>query len=166
MKNLLKLFSVLMVMIGSIAFGQTIDPRGILEHQTVQKEGQRYGIICYLETKEFYKDGISESQFVENVLSYQFDNGERPEDFKKFLGSIYKLHTMRADNNTVYDNVDSVAFANFTNSALKYYKAGLSKEENLSTVFTQGSKIKPPKNGWLNMARKLIDLIDDEFGGR
>jgi hypothetical protein len=101
-------------------------------------------------------------------MAYQFDNGNRPEFFIKYLSYIYNFHTSKMDYNQVYDAIDTQHFVDFGNAALKYKKDGMTKEDVLLAIYNNGnqnimSKVKPPKNGWLNLVRKLIVIIDDEF---
>lgn len=164
MKKLL--FGLIAVVCMSInSFGQSVSVSGVFKNQSVVTVGKLHGIISYLETKEYYTKGMSEKEFVNKIMAYQFDNGVSPDFFKNYLTYIYKLHTLNGDDNKVYDSIDGKAFVDFTNGILKLYNNKMSKEDALMAIYTNGdaSKTVKPKNGWLNFARKIIDVIDDEF---
>ncbi|WP_452226644.1 hypothetical protein [Lacinutrix cladophorae] len=117
---------------------------------SVKLVGKFHAVITYLETKEFYKNGMTKDEFVKSTTSC-VDDKELINIFKPCMEEIYVFHTKKLSPDQVYDYIDGNSFAK-TAIALKKYEIKYDRE---------ASRIKKPK--WFNWLRKFIDWLDDTW---
>lgn len=137
-----------------------------IKDQTLAK---LFTVIGFLESNALLKETKTKSEFTSYALSVI---GETP--LKKSITNFFDhLH----DHHAKSDNPDHVwvaekgdAFMAILKEATPLMKNGMGKDEIKRILFPHTpispnppQSIPKPKHGWLNLIRKIIDLIDDEF---
>jgi hypothetical protein len=188
MKNKINLIGMILAMfvLGNLANAQADKETKVsLSQTTVAK---LYTTIAFLETKPNYKKGMTKSNFLKNCFDGVPDFPVATE-FKEFLGYIYELHKTKRSSDEVYVLENGENYYKFHQSLRKDYVSERSTDENLrkfiffelppNNSFPSGRKttwdiffsvgtssnnnIQEPKHGWLNLIRKIIVILDDEF---
>ena len=110
-----------------------------------------HAVITFLESKDYYKDGISNEEFVKKGLVGITDK-KLLTLLTPYMQTIYSFHTQKLTADMVYERITGSEFSNTVNSLRIYQKEG-------------GNF--PPQNriGWLNAIRKFFDWLDDTLGG-
>jgi|GEM_PF-5192215 len=112
--------------------------------------GKFHAVITYLETKDFYKSGVTEASFIKAVCA-NVDDIKVIEITTPYLKTIYSYHLNKLTSDQVYDKTTGEQYALMHNQLTSYIK----------TIGDKPSKLKKPK--WFNWLRKLIDFIDDNW---
>ncbi len=118
---------------------------------SVKLIGKYHAVITFLETKEFYKPGMSEDEFVQTTTSCLEDE-TLIEMFTPYMRHIYNYHVNKMTSDEVYDKEDSNSFASLSTSLEKYMQ-----DPNIRKELS----FKKPK--WFNWLRKAIDWLDDHW---
>ncbi len=129
-----------------------------------------YTVIGYLETRELFVNSKSKEEFTKTVLTVV---GKSPieSSISKFFDYLFDLHAKTDNPDFIWVNEKGKEFNNLKESSFKLLKKGvkISEIKNMlfpnSTIPEKPDKVRP-KHGWINLIRKLIVIIDDEFGGK
>jgi len=127
--------------------------------------------VGFLETKDLYSKIKTKDQFTSLVLE---TIGETPlkNPLKLLFDELYDYHNLGDNPDYVWVNTSGAAFMNLYKESAALVKRGMNKAEIKSKLFPRSPIdenpppiVKPPKHGWINLFRKIIDLVDNEFGG-
>jgi len=110
-----------------------------------------HSVITFLETKDFYKKGMSEEEFIDKTTSCLEDK-ELKKLFAPYMSQIFYYHENNFTSDKVYDSVKGDNFITLTNALERYMEDPVIRKEML---------LKKPK--WFNYLRKIIDWIDDHW---
>jgi hypothetical protein len=138
------------VMFGFVGSAQLVSASSRVS-TSIKLTAKFHAVITYLESKDYYKAGMSKDAFIK-ASTVGVTDVRLVECCTPYLTTIYTFHTKKLTADQVYDNVDGTDFANVINSVFAYEKS------SGNTFLTQ-------KMGWLNWLRKLIDTIDDIVNG-
>lgn len=137
------------VMLSVTSYGQVVKPSNRIS-TSVSVAAKFHAVITYLESKDYYKSGMSSDEFVKNALVGVEDQKLR-DIFTPYMQTIYTFQTQKLTADQVYDKITGDEFAKTVN-ALRVYQA------------QTGNGATPMKIRWLNAIRKFIDWVDDTFG--
>lgn len=133
-------------MMSSFAFGHN---RNTNTSTAISVLGQSVTSQVYEATNEFYKDGMSENDFINTAVSGV--DKEMVELVRPYLSKLYSYHVQKLTVRQVSDMAVSKEFLQTYSSLSSYVKSH-------DTVNATTSRIK-----WLHWLRLLIDLIDDNL---
>ncbi len=146
-KLILGLIAALTVHGFSIA--QTVKPENKIATSVVLV-AKYHAVITFLESKDYYKEGMSSADFVSKGLSGITDK-KLISILSPYMQTIFKFHTQKLTADMVYDKIKGSEFSSTVNSLRQYQK-------------DFGNPSIQTRIGWLNAIRKFFDWLDDTFG--
>jgi hypothetical protein len=137
------------VMFSNFSVGQVVKPANKIATSVVLV-AKYHAVITFLESKDYYKEGISSDEFVKKGLVGITDK-KLISLLTPYMQTIYSFHTQKLTADMVYNRISGTEFSNTVNSLRLYQKEGGN--------FTPQVRI-----GWLNAIRKFFDWLDDTLG--
>ena len=127
-------------------------------------------VIGFLETKELFTETKSKQEFTQTVLKVMGKSPLEP-SINSFFNHLYDLHSKTDNPDYVYFNEKGDEFSKLKKEASKSIKPGSKGDDIRMALFpftpiTSAPSLPKPKHGWLNLFRKIIDMLDDEFSGK
>lgn len=139
---------IAMVMFTSASFGQIVEPTSKIT-TSVSLTSKFHGVITYLESKDYYRAGMTKDEFVKNAMVGVKDQ-KLIEIFRPYMETIYTFHTQKLTADNVYDKIRGDEFSKVVNQLRIYQKE-------------TGNSATAERINWLNALRKFIDWVDDTF---
>ncbi len=125
--------------------------------------------VSFLETKELFMESKTKDIFLQTILQ---TIGESPikKELKIHFENVYDFHTKSNNPDFVWVNTKEKSLLAIIDGCTKELKKRSLVFNgwknlifpNIKIETTPSAKIKP-LNGWLNLIRKIIDILDKEF---
>ena len=136
-------------MLSNFSVAQVVKPTNKIATSVVLV-AKYHAVITFLESKDYYKEGISSDDFVKKGLTGVSDK-KLISILTPYMKTIYSFHTQNLTADMVYDRIDGAEFSSTVNSLRLYQK-------EIGSIPSQ------ERIGWLNAIRKFFDWLDDTFG--
>jgi hypothetical protein len=137
------------VMISDFSYAQIVKPANKIATSVVLV-AKYHAVITFLESKDYYRQGITSEEFVQKGLAGVTDK-KLISILTPYMQKIYSYHTQKYTADMVYDQITGSEFSSTVNSLRLYAKE-------------VGSISPQVRIGWLNAIRKFFDWLDDTLG--
>jgi hypothetical protein len=138
------------VMFTNFSFAQIVKPANKIATSVVLV-AKYHAVITFLESKDYYRQGITSDEFVQKGLAGVTDK-KLISILTPYMQKIYTFHTQKYTADMVYNQIVGNEFSTVVNSLRLYAN--------------EVGPISPElRIGWLNAIRKFFDWLDDTLGG-
>ncbi len=137
------------VMFSNFSFSQVVKPANKIATSVVLV-AKYHAVITFLESKDYYRQGMTSEEFVQKGLTGVSDK-KMLTILTPYMQTIYSFHTQKLTADMVYDRITGSEFSNTVNLLRQYVK-------EVGTISSQ------TRIGWLNAIRKFFDWLDDTLG--
>ncbi len=137
------------VMFSNFSISQVVKPSNKIATSVVLV-AKYHAVITFLESKDYYRQGMTSEEFVQKGLTGVTDK-KMLTILTPYMQTIYSFHTQKLTADMVYDRITGSEFSNTVNLLRQYVK-------EVGTISSQ------TRIGWLNAIRKFFDWLDDTLG--
>lgn len=141
-------------LIATVMFGFVGNAQTFERNKSNDRTFRLVNVIALLESKTQFETSKSENEFVVKMTKGVTDT-KYIEILTPYLKEVYSMHTAKYTQDNAYDKVNFDLYYSTFNSVAKY-----SLENPKALVSLNNAKI-----NWLNLIRKIIDIIDDALNG-